>query len=317
VLLKIVGIVLSVLLAALALAWLKLRGPDIPYQVLEEKFADGAARFVDLPGGFHVHYQEEGHASLPLLVLLHGFGDSYTTWDGWVRELGGQFRIIRLDFPGHGLTRAPADYLLRGDALADFVDRFAAKLDLPQFAVAGNSMGGSVAWQLALRHPDRVNALVLLDAAGFPNEKPPAALPLAFRILKFRLGRALLRNIDNRPLIDAGLKTDVYDKSLITPALVDRWAEFQRAPGHRAILMSIDQASMNNASAPVLEYIRAPTLVVNGESDVLVEPASARKLAAAIPGAKLIVYPQVGHLPQIEIPRRSAADAAAFLQARP
>jgi pimeloyl-ACP methyl ester carboxylesterase len=312
-----VGIVLGVLLAALALAWLKLRGPDIPYQMLEEKFADDASRFVDLPGGFHVHYQEEGHASLPLLVLLHGFGDSYTTWDGWVRELGSQFRIIRLDFPGHGLTRAPADYVLRGDALADFVDAFAAKLDLPQFAVAGNSMGGSVAWQLALRHPDRVNALVLLDAAGFPNEKPPATLPLAFRILRFRLGRALLQNIDNRPLIDGALKSDVYDKSVITPALVDRWAEFQRAPGHRAILMSIDPASMNSASAPVLQYIRAPALVVNGESDVLVEPASAAKLAAAIPGAKLIVYPHVGHLPQIEIPQRSAADVAAFLQPRP
>jgi pimeloyl-ACP methyl ester carboxylesterase len=311
------GIVLGVLLAALALAWLKLRGPDIPYQVLEEKYGNAASRFVDLPGGFHVHYQDEGHPSLPLLVLLHGFGDSYTSWDGWVRELGSRFRIIRLDFPGHGLTRAPEGYVLRGDALADFVDAFAAKLDLPQFAVAGNSMGGSVAWQLALRHPDRVNALVLLDAAGFPNEKPPAAVPLAFRILKYRLGRALLRNIDNRPLIEEGLKTDVYDKSVITPAFVDRWAEFQRAPGHRAILMSIDPTSMNNAAAPILQYIRAPTLVVNGESDVLVEPASARKLAAAIPGAKLIVYPQVGHLPQIEIPQRSAADAAAFVQSRP
>jgi pimeloyl-ACP methyl ester carboxylesterase len=315
--LRILGIVVAIVVLAFLFAWLKLRGPDIPYQVLEEKYGNAASRFVDLPGGFHVHYQDEGHPSLPLLVLLHGFGDSYTSWDGWVRELGSRFRIIRLDFPGHGLTRAPEDYVLRGDALADFVDSFAARLDLPQFAVAGNSMGGSVAWQLALRHPDRVNALVLLDAAGFPNEKPPAAVPLAFRILKYRLGRALLRNIDNRPLIDEGLKTDVYDKSVITPAFVDRWAEFQRAPGHRAILMSIDPRSMNNAEAPILQYIRAPTLVVNGESDVLVEPASARKLAAAIPGAKLIIYPQVGHLPQIEIPQRSAADAAAFVQSRP
>jgi pimeloyl-ACP methyl ester carboxylesterase len=315
--LRILGIVVAIVVLAFLFAWLKLRGPDIPYQVLEEKYGNAASRFVDLPGGFHVHYQDEGHPSLPLLVLLHGFGDSYTSWDGWVRELGSRFRIIRLDFPGHGLTRAPEDYVLRGDALADFVDSFAARLDLPQFAVAGNSMGGSVAWQLALRHPDRVNALVLLDAAGFPNEKPPAAVPLAFRILKYRLGRALLRNIDNRPLIDEGLKTDVYDKSVITPAFVDRWAEFQRAPGHRAILMSIDPRSMNNAEAPILQYIRAPTLVVNGESDVLVEPASARKLAAAIPGAKLIIYPQVGHLPQIEIPQRSAADAAEFVQSRP
>jgi pimeloyl-ACP methyl ester carboxylesterase len=308
---------LSVLLAALAVAWVKLRAPDIPYDLLEAKFADDDTRFVDLPGGLHVHYQEDGHASMPPLVLLHGFGDSYATWDGWVRELGGQFRIIRLDFPGHGLTRAPADYVLRGDALAEFVDAFAAKLDLPQFAVAGNGMGGSVAWQLALRHPDRISALFLLDAAGFPNQQSPATLPFAYRIARFRLGRALLRNIDNGPLIEDLLKADVYDKSVITPPLVGRWAEFQRAPGHRAILMSVDPTTLNSASAPILLYLQAPTLVVTGESDVVVEAASARKLAAAIPGAKLIVYPHVGHLPQIEIPQRSAADAAAFLQTRP
>jgi pimeloyl-ACP methyl ester carboxylesterase len=126
-----------------------------------------------------------------------------------------------------------------------------------------------------------------------------------------------LRNIDNRPLIDEGLKIDVYDKSVITPAFVDRWAEFQRAPGHRAILMSLNPASVNRASAAALGQIKVPTLVINGENDVLVEPASARKFAVAIPGAKLITYPQVGHLPQIEIPERSAADVADFLQARP
>src|ERR1700744_455941 len=230
---KILAAVLAVLLAALAAAWLKFRGPDISYEMLEAKFADSNSRFVNLPTGLHVHYQEEGHASLPPLVLLHGFGDSFATWDGWVRELGGQFRIIRLDLPRHGLTRAPCDYVLRGDVLAEFVNAFAAKLDLPQFSLAGSSMGGSVAWQLALRHPDRINALILVDAAGFPNEKSPANLPIAYRIARFRLGRALLRNIDNRPLIDDLLKADVYDKSVITPALVARWAEFQRAPGHR------------------------------------------------------------------------------------
>ena len=314
---RILGIVVAIVLLVLVLVWLKLRGPDIPYEALEAKYTGGASRFAELPGGFRVHYEDEGNPALPLLVLLHGFGDSYTSWDGWVRELGGKFHIIRLDFPGHGLTRAPEGYRLSADKLADLVDAFAAKLGLPGFAVAGNSLGGTVAWQLALRHPERLNALVLVDAGGFANETPPAKIPLAFRILQYRWGRALLRNIDNRPLIDEGLKIDVYDKSVITPALVDRWAEFQRAPGHRAILMSLDPASVNRASVAALGQIKVPTLVINGENDVLVEPASARKLAAAIPGAKLLVYPQVGHLPQIEIPARSAADAAAFLQPRP
>jgi len=315
--LKIAGIIVGILVLVLLGAWLKLRGPDIPYDALDAKYRDAASRFVDLPGGFHVHYEDEGDPNRPLVVLLHGFGDSYKTWEGWLPELRPHFRVISVDFPGHGLTRAPEGYVLSSDGLADFVDAFAATLALPKFAVAGNSMGGGAAWQLAVRHPDRVSALILVDAAGFPNEKPPGEIPLAFRILKYPIGRALLRNIDNRPLIDEGLKTDVYDKSVITPALVDRWAEFQRAPGHRAILMGLDPRAHSQATAELLGTIKVPTLILHGESDPIIEPAAAAKFAAAIPGARVITYPHVGHLPQIEIPQRSAADAAAFLEAQP
>lgn len=313
--LKIAAMLLGVTIVVLAIAWLELRGPDIPYETLEAKYTDSASHFVDLPGGLHVHYRDEGDPNRPLLVLLHGFGDSFTSWDGWVPELKGRFRLIRLDFPGHGLTRAPEGFVLRDNAgLADFVDVFAATLALPKFAVAGNSMGGGVAWQLAVRHPERINALILVDAAGFPNEKPPAKIPLAFKILRYPIGRIILRNIDNRPLIEQGLKTDVYDQAVITPAFVDRWAEFQRAPGHRAILMSINLGAQARATPALLGTIKVATLILHGENDLLIEPASAHKFAAAIPGAKLLLYPQVGHLPQVEIPAQSAADVAEFLQ---
>jgi pimeloyl-ACP methyl ester carboxylesterase len=313
--LKVLGLLLVIVVIALLAGWFAIRGPDIPYATLESKYSTGATHFVDLPGGFHVHYEDEGDPGLPLLLLLHGFGDSYTSWDGWVSDLKSKFHIIRLDFPGHGLTRAPQGYQLVSTQLADLVDAFAAQLSLPKFAVAGNSLGGGVAWQLAVRHPERLDALILVDAAGFPNEKPPAKIPLAFKILNYRLGRSFLQHIDNRPLIEEGLKIDVYDQSVITPAFIDRWAEFQRAPGHRAILMAVSLGSASHASVEALQAIKVPTLVINGEADVLVEPQSARKFAAAIPGAKLILYPHVGHLPQVEIPQRSAADVAEFLQA--
>lgn len=313
---KALGVILAILAVVVVAAWLKLRGPDIPYETLEAKYAGADSHFVDLPGGYHVHYREDGDPGLPLLVLLHGFADSFTTWDGWVRELKPQFHIISVDFPGHGLTRAPEGSSLSGDALADFVDAFAAKLALPKFAVAGNSMGGGAAWELAVRHPDRVSALILVDAAGFANDKPPGDEPLAFKILRYRLGRKLLSKIDNRPLIDQGLKTDVFDKAVITPSLVDRFAEFQRAPGHREILMGINMGSRPAVStAQLLSSIAVPTLILWGESDPLIEPKAAKKFAAAIPGSKLITYPHVGHLPQIEIPQRSAADVSAFLKA--
>jgi pimeloyl-ACP methyl ester carboxylesterase len=313
---RILGIVLGLIVLILIGAWLWLRGPDIPYATLEAKYAaQGDSHFVDLPGGYHAHYRENGDPNAPLLVLLHGFGDSFTTWEGWVRELTPQFHIISLDFPGHGLTRAPAGSVLSGDGLADFVDAFAAKLALPKFAVAGNSMGGGAAWELAVRHPDRVNALILVDAAGFANDAPPAKQPLAFRILQYRLGRTLLSKIDNRPLIDQGLKVDVYDKTLITPSIVERFAEFQRAPGHREILMSVNLGQRGGSTPELLSSIKVPTLILWGESDPLIEPGAAKKFAAAISGSKLITYPEVGHLPQLEIPQRSAADVAAFLKA--
>ncbi|HTD75968.1 MAG TPA: alpha/beta hydrolase [Steroidobacteraceae bacterium] len=312
---RILGIILGLIVLILIGAWLWLRGPDIPYAALEAKYAQADSHFVDLPGGYHAHYREDGDPSLPTLVLLHGFGDSFMTWEGWVRELTPQFHIISLDFPGHGLTRAPAGSVLSGDSLADFVDAFAAKLALPKFAVAGNSMGGGAAWQLAVRHPERINALILVDAAGFANDKPAGDEPLAFKILRYRLGRTLLSKIDNRPLIDQGLKTDVYDKTLITEGLVDRFAEFQRAPGHREILMGINMGAGPASTAQLLSSVKVPTLILWGESDPLIEPAAAKKFAAAIAGSKLITYPHVGHLPQLEIPQRSAADTAAFLKA--
>jgi pimeloyl-ACP methyl ester carboxylesterase len=314
--LKILGIIAAILIVVIVGAWLKLRGPDIPFHTLEARYAGADSHFVDLPGGYHAHYRDDGDPSLPPLVLLHGFGDSFMTWEGWVRELKSRFHIISLDFPGHGLTRAPQGSRLNAEGLADFVDTFAATLALPKFAVAGNSMGGGAAWQLAVRHPQRLDALILVDAAGFANDKPPSDVPLAFKILRYPIGRAVLSKIDNRPLIENGLKTDVFDKSLITPALVDRFAEFQRAPGHRAILMSIDMGAPARPTAELVSTIKVPTLILWGENDPLIEPAAAKKFAAAIPGAKLITYPNVGHLPQIEIPQRSAADVADFLQAR-
>lgn len=305
------GLVGLVVLIGLV-GWLLLRGPDIPYETLEAKYASKASHYADLPGGVRLHYKDEGKADGPLLVLVHGFGDSHFSWEGWVARLGDRYRIITVDLPGHGLTRAPPGYVASADGFADLIDALAAKADLPTFAIAGNSMGGGVAWQVAVRHPERLNGLVLVDAAGWPAttlKKPP----LAFKLLKYAWGRAFLRSIDNTPLIRAGLRGEVGDPAVITDAFIARWAQLQRAPGHRAILMSIQPGKHSQATTGVLSAIKVPTLVLWGEIDPLIEVAAAHKFAQAIPGAKLIVYPKVGHLPQVEIPERTADDTAAFL----
>lgn len=310
--LKVLGVLVAVLAALLALAWLKLRGPDIPYATLEARYAGPGSAFVDLPAGVRLHYRADGDPARPPVVLVHGYGDSFTSWEGWARVLATEYRVLSIDLPGHGLTRAPPGYRLSADGYVGVVDAFATALALPRFAIAGNSMGGGVAWHYALAHPERLSALVLVDAAGWPLP-PPTELPLAFRILQYRAGRWLLAHIDNRPLIEEGLRRNVYDPAVITAAFVDRWAEFQRAPGHRAILMSAELGSLASASEATLAAIRVPTLVLHGEADPLIPLDSGKRFAAAIPGARLVAYPKVGHMPQVEIPARSAGDVAAFL----
>jgi pimeloyl-ACP methyl ester carboxylesterase len=221
--------------------------------------------------------------------------------------------VITLDLPGHGLTRAPAGYVPSADAFADAVDALAAKLALPPFAIVGNSMGGGVAWQVASRYPARVSALVLVDAAGWPATtltKPP----LAFRILQSPAGVFYLKHFETRPITGPALKADVVRKDLITPQFVDRWVEVQRAPGHRDILMGMRPGEHSVATEAVLSKITAPTLVIHGEQDAIIAPEAGRKFAAAIPGARLITYSDAGHLPQLDVPDRSASDVAAFLK---
>lgn len=306
---------LLILVAAALAAFLWLRAPDLPAASLEARWATPADRYLDLGGGLRLHYRDEGPAGAPVLVLLHGYGDSHATWEGWAGALKAGHRVISLDLPGHGLTAAPAGTVLDREALAQLVVRFADAIKLPPYVLAGNSMGGGVAWQLGLLAPQTLRGLVLVDAAGWPM---PAATPsLAFRILAHPWGRALLERIDNRPLIRQGLTAQVGDKSLITDELVDRWALYQRYPGHRPILMSAAPGAQAPVTAERLAGLHVPTLVLWGELDPLLPLDQGRRFAEAIVASQLIVYAGVGHLPQREIPQRSAADVATFVARLP
>lgn len=310
-------ILLAILVLAGLVAWLALRAPDLPAQQLEREFATPHERYVELSPGLRLHYRDEGPGDAPVVVLLHGYGDSYATWEGWAPVLRDRWRVISLDLPGHGLTAAPAGYVLDFDGYTQLVQAFADKIGVKEFAVAGNSMGGGVAWKLAVAAPTRVKALVLAAAAGWPSEGAPSA-SLAFRLLQYKWGRDLLASIDNRPLIKQGLTAQVHDKALITDVLIDRWARYQRYPGHRDILMSASPTARRLSAEDVtgqLATLHVPTLILHGEADPLIPVEHSRRFAAAIAGAKLVVYPEVGHLPQREIPERSAKEVADFLGA--
>jgi pimeloyl-ACP methyl ester carboxylesterase len=305
-------VVLAVIAAAL---FQLLRRGDISYATLEGKYATPFSRYADLPGHVRVHYEDVGDPKKPTIVLLHGYGDSFLTWAPVVERLKDRFHVLVPDMPGHGLTRAPKDFVASQDNYVGVVDALADRLGLKRFTLVGNSMGGGIAWQYALAHPEKLSGLVLVDASGWPDEtlKKP---PLAFQILMSAPGRWYLQRMETVPITAAALQADFHDPALATDAFVRRWVEVQRGPGRRQILMSMRPSAASVASRDRLSKITIPTLILHGRDDHIISPASAEKFKDAIPGSELVLYPDTGHLPQWERPDRTATDIGSFVERR-
>jgi pimeloyl-ACP methyl ester carboxylesterase len=246
-----------------------------------------------MPDGVLVHFRNAGPRNGPTLVLVHGFTASLIDWDIWAGALTKRYRVIRLDLPGHGLTLSPAGYQVSVDRHADLIDALTTRLNAPRFVLVGNSMGGGVAWNFAVRHAGRLDGLVLEDAVGWPQPKGAPGNP---GLPNNPMTRAVMRGVDMKPLFGPVLKSVLVDPSLATPAMIDRYADFARAPGHRDILLS-GPGSPSRTTVADLKLIKAPTLVMHGEQDKQVPFADGQAFAQAIPGAVLVAYPNVGHAP--------------------
>lgn len=296
-----------------------LKRADIPYETLAATYESSASRYEDLPGGVRMHYRDEGLQTpdAPTLLLVHGFAASLQTWEPWVAQLGGEYRIVSIDLPGHGLTVAPAGYSPSMRAFRDSVTAFAEARALSHFTIIGNSMGGNVAWEYAVAHPEQIDALVLVDSSGWPASDAGAGNePLVFKLLGNPVTANLLRDIDATQLTRRGL-IDAFPQhpELVTDAMVRRYTELARGPGHRAMLveLSLDRDGRDPATAERLAPLAAPTLILQGALDVLVPAAHARQFDDAIPNSDLVIFEDVGHVPQEEIPEQSAAAVRDFL----
>jgi pimeloyl-ACP methyl ester carboxylesterase len=293
-----------------------LKRPDLPYETLAARYESAASRYVDLPGGVRVHYRDEGPSNGPAFLLIHGFSASLHTWEPWVQRLGDEYRVISLDLPGHGLTRAPAGYQASIEAFRDVVRDFARTQQLERFTIVGSSMGGNVAWEYALAYPEQVEALVLVDAAGWRETSAAADQgPVIFKLLRNPVLGPLLRDLDTTRLIRQGLQASFADASLVDDAMVERYASLSRAPGHRDILlqMTLNFAERAPATPERLAALSMPTLVMTGDTDRLIPPEHAQRFKDAIPNAELIVFENTGHLPQEERPDQSATALREFI----
>ncbi len=309
---------LLLIAAVLVGGYFLLSRPPTTYAGLDRTYASAASKFIDMGGDVSAHYRDEGNPNGRTLLLVHGFSASLQTWEPWVAALGGEYRMVSLDLPGHGLTRTPASYAPTMEGYADLVDAFAEKLKLGKVVVIGSSMGGGTAWRLALRHPARVDALVLVDAAGWPEpQQGDGKEPAIFKMLRNPVMGPILRRLDNTPMVRQGLEASFANPALVDDKMVARYVDMSRAPGHGDVLLALmtGAAEHTMASKDLLSKISAPTLILHGRQDNLIPLDSATKFNDAISSSKLIVYDNVGHIPQEELPVRSAEDLRTFLHA--
>ncbi|MBY9066055.1 alpha/beta fold hydrolase [Hyphomonas sp. WL0036] len=303
--------------AILFAGWMALKRDDIPYEQLETIYASSDSRFLALDDEKRIHFRDVGPRDAPTLVLVHGFSASLHTWEPWVADLKRDYRIISLDLPGHGLSRCVDNGAIGTEQFVDIIDRVVDALKVERFTLAGNSMGGGAAWSYALAHPERLDGLVLVDAAGWPrSEAESKDRPVIFRLLEIGFARKLIKDLDMSSLIRSGLEDSFANPAFVTDEMVDRYASLARAPCHRDALLALSAGEGTEATAQGLAAISTPTLVMHGEKDNLIPASHGENFAAAIPGAELKLYPDVGHLPQEEIAAESVADLRSFLATR-
>ncbi len=240
----------------------------------------------------------------PAVVLLHGFTLDRGAWDGVVDALAATRRVVRVDLRGHGASSdADAPYLL-----CDDVVRVLDGLGLARAALVGLSWGGQVALDAALAHPARVAALALVDAT-----LPGHAWSAEWRAMVARLRTLATGPAGPRAAAAEWFASPLFDTARAHAAWRAHAAAWETARAGRLWSGVNGGLALAPPARGRLAEIRVPTLVVVGERDRDDFQAIARTLAAEIAGARLVVLPGVGHLPNLEAPAALALALNAFL----
>ena len=266
--------------------------------------------------GVRVHYQEAGDEHAPAMVLIHGFASSTLVWSKVFLNIDDAgYRVIALDMLGYGYSAKPrnGEYTIAGQA--KLLVRLLDHLGISRAIFVGSSYGGAVAATCALDYPDRVEKLILVGAVN--NNRP-----LAFTLMRL-FGSPVFGDvvspllIGSRRLLRRRMKR-VYDEHswVLDEQRVDaRHLPLRAASTHRAIIRTVRGWDAERISSDA-HLITQPTLLLWGESDREIPLADGERLHEEIPGSRLVVFVNCGHLPHEEYPEAFTNVVTDFCEAR-
>lgn len=287
---------------------------DISVDDLKIAYTNEHSKFMEIDG-MQVHYRDEG-TGFPI-VLIHGTASSLHTWNEWTEELKKNYRIIRMDIPAFGITgpNETGDYSIK--SYTNFLDKFLTKINVEKFYLAGNSLGGNIAWNYTAEHPEKVEKLILVDASGLPTNKEQPAI---FKMAKTPVLNSLFLYVTPKFFIKKNMKEVYADENKITDELVTRYHKMALRVGNRQAF--IDRAKMDfkldsKANLDKLKSIQTPTLLIWGANDNWIPLKSVGiKMDSVLPNSKLVVLENSGHVPMEENPEESLVILKKFIQIR-
>lgn len=239
--------------------------------------------------GAKIYYTEAGDATKPTVILLHGLGSSGVSWQFNTGALAAKYRVIVPDQIGFGKSDKPL-LKYRVATYVDFLDKFMSEIKVEKATLVGNSLGGWVAALMAIKYPNRVEKIVLADAAGLkPNE------------VDFNLLYSL--NYSTRDEVRKLVKLVFYNQAIFGSELfVDQSMSLRVAANDGYTINSLIESIKREEDFldGQLSNIKKPTLIIWGKQDGLLPLADAQKFKDGIADSQLVVFDQCGHVPQVE-----------------
>jgi len=274
---------------------------DQPEAEIYKKYARPTSVRIPLMG-MQVHLTDEGNESdtTPLL-FIHGTSSSLLTWEASTEILKKDYRIIRVDLPGFGLTGPNPDSSYSTDFNNQFIDSLLDVLQLNRVIIAGNSLGGSIAWQYAVQRHHRVKGLILVDAAGIaPLRKMKGAI--GFKVAQLPVLNRLMSVITPRFLVKKSLEDAYGDRTKVSDSLVNQYFDMVTREGNRRALVDRIRTGWGYADSSLLRKIDCPTLILWGRKDNLIPVENAGVFNRQITNSQLHIWDELGHVPMEEDP---------------
>ncbi|MCX6265342.1 MAG: alpha/beta hydrolase [Bacteroidetes bacterium] len=300
-LLRLFGWLLGSILVLLIVLGIVFYQKDQSPEEVYKKYALASSQQIAI-GGVQLHYSDEGNRldSTPLL-LIHGTSSSLRTWDGVTAQLKNQYRIIRFDLPGFGLTGPNPNHDYTTRYYNEVIDSLLKALQISRVIIVGNSLGGAIATQYAIYQPAKVRGLVLVDAAGLPPAKKTTGA-IGFKLAQMPVINQLLTIITPRVLVKKSLQDAYGDTEKVTDSLTTQYFDMLTREGNRKALVDRMRQGWLVTDGNFLTKVQATTLIVWGSQDRLIPVENAALFQQKIKNSQVHIWDNLGHVPMEEDP---------------